>query len=101
MEFDGVVYSKTHLHRLASATDGMAGDVSGAHTRFEAASSAARTALGDDDYGRAYWQGRGQRLESIGRGLDLLASALREQESRLHRASKTYKAGEDASTLRT
>jgi hypothetical protein len=101
VEYDGVVYSKSHLHRLASAADGMAGDVSETHDRFEAASSAARTALGDDDYGRAYWQARGQRMESIGRGLELLATALREQESRLHRASKTYKAGEDASTLRT
>ncbi|MFI6737112.1 hypothetical protein ACIBI9_29655 [Nonomuraea sp. NPDC050451] len=101
MGYDGAVYSKSQLHRLASTADGMAGDVSGAHDRFEGASSAARTALGDDDYGRAYWQARGQRMENIGRGLDLLATALREQENRLHRASKTYKGGEDASTLRT
>ncbi|MFI7132177.1 hypothetical protein ACIBQ1_41325 [Nonomuraea sp. NPDC050153] len=101
MGFDGVVYSKSQLHRLASVADGMAGDVSDVHTRSEAASSEARASLGDDDYGRAYWQAHGQRLESIGRGLELLAAALREQENRLHLASKTYKAGEDAGTLRT
>ncbi|MET7330944.1 hypothetical protein [Nonomuraea sp. NPDC005650] len=101
MEFNGVVYSKSQLHRLASAADGMAGDVSDVHTRFDAASSATRAAVGDDDYGRAYWQAHGQRMESLGRGLELLAAALREQENRLHLASKTYKAGEDASTLRT
>ncbi|WP_433441050.1 hypothetical protein [Nonomuraea sp. CA-141351] len=101
MEFNGAAYSHSHLHRLASAADGMAGDVSGAHTEFEASSGAARAAVGDDDYGRTYWQAHGQRLENIGTGLQLLATALQEQEKRLQRVSKTYKAGEDASTLRT
>ncbi|MEU6720841.1 hypothetical protein ABZ897_56100 [Nonomuraea sp. NPDC046802] len=101
MELNGVVYTRSQLRRLAGAADGMAGDVSEAHTRFETSSAAARTAVGDDDYGRMYWQARGQRMESIGAGLELLASALREQDSRLQRASMTYKAGEDASTLRT
>ncbi|TMR99927.1 hypothetical protein [Nonomuraea basaltis] len=101
MEFNGVAYSRSRLHRLACAADGMAGDTSDAHARFEASSGAARAALGDDDYGRMYWQARGQRMESIGTGLELLATALREQETRIHRASQTYEACEDATTLRT
>ncbi|WP_049570408.1 hypothetical protein [Nonomuraea sp. SBT364] len=100
MRFDGVTYSKSHLHRLACATDGMAGDLAGAGTRFEASSGAARAALGDDDYGRAYWQARGQRMKDIGTGLDLLATALRRQETRIQRASQNYDGCEDASTLR-
>ncbi|WP_327102844.1 hypothetical protein [Nonomuraea glycinis] len=100
MEFDGVTYSKRHLHRLACAADGMAGDLAGASTRFEASSGVAKTALGDDEYGRAYAQDHGQRMTDIATGLDLLATALRQQETRIQRASQNYDGCEDASTLR-
>jgi hypothetical protein len=100
VKFDGVTYGKSHLHRLARAADGMAGDLSGASTLFEASSGAARAALGDDEYGHAYWQKRGPRMRDIGTGLDLLAAALRQQETRIRRASRNYGGGEDASTLR-
>lgn len=101
MEFKGVAYSQGHLHRLACAADGMAGDVFSVQARFEASSGAARVAMGDDEYGRTYWRARGQRLESIGIGLELLATALQEQDARLHEASGRYGVCEDASTLRT
>ncbi|MGN9842662.1 hypothetical protein ACTMTI_31505 [Nonomuraea sp. H19] len=101
MEFDGVAYSRSHLHRLACAADSMAGDVADVHARFEASSGVARAALGADDYGRMYWQARGQRMESIGAGLALLATALGKQETRVQRASQAYVACEDASALHT
>ncbi|MFI7642440.1 hypothetical protein [Nonomuraea sp. NPDC049400] len=101
MELNGVAYSHGHLHRLSDTADCMADDVSAAHIRFETSSGGARAALGDDDYARMYWQTHGRRMESIGAGLELLATALREEAAKLQRASKTYKAGNDASTLRT
>ncbi|GAA3211213.1 hypothetical protein [Nonomuraea helvata] len=101
MSFDGVAFSKSHLDRLACAADGMAGDVADVRVQFETSSSAARAALGDDDYGLMYWQARGPRMESVGAGLDLLAAALQKQESRIRRASHMYDACEDAGTLRT
>ncbi|TYB56031.1 hypothetical protein FXF51_45280 [Nonomuraea sp. PA05] len=101
MEFDGVVYSRSELRRLARGASDVAGLVSGTDTRFETSASVARTALGDDDYGRAYWQARGTQLGNIGAGLNLLADALGRQETRLLRALRTYNAGDDASTMRT
>ncbi|MEO3806409.1 hypothetical protein [Nonomuraea sp. B1E8] len=102
MEFNGVVaHGQGHLDRLACAAGDLAGDVSGVHAGFEASWGAARAALGDDDYGRGYRRGRGQRLDGIDAGLALLATALREQETSLREASKHYQACEDASTLRT
>ncbi|GAA3546283.1 hypothetical protein GCM10022419_028030 [Nonomuraea rosea] len=101
MTFNGAAYSQTQLHLLAASADGMAGDVSEIQTGFEASSGATRAALRDDDYGRRYWQNHGRRMADIGTGLELLADALREQETRIARASRNYKDGEDASTLRT
>ncbi|MGP3936617.1 hypothetical protein [Nonomuraea sp. KM88] len=102
MEFNGVVaHSQGHLHRLACAADDLAGDVSGVQTRFEESWRAACAALGADDHGRGYRRGRGQRLDGIGAGLALLATALKEQETSLRETSKHYQACEDASTLRT
>ncbi|MEQ4722130.1 hypothetical protein [Nonomuraea sp. B19D2] len=101
MELNGVAYSHDHLHRLSDTADRMADDVSEARIRFETSWGRARAALGDDDYARMYWQAHGQRMENIGIGLELLATALREEATKLQRASKTYKAGNDASTVRT
>lgn len=101
MEFNGVAYSHTRLHRLACVAGGMAGDVSEIQAGFAESSGAARAALGDDDYGHRYWQARGRRMENIGTGLELLASALSKQGARLQRASQRYEDCEDASTLRT
>ncbi|NJP88573.1 hypothetical protein HCN51_03720 [Nonomuraea sp. FMUSA5-5] len=100
MEFDGVVYSKSELRRLARGTSDVAGRVSGTGARYETSASAARAAVGDDDYGRGYRQARGTRLDAIGAGLNLLAGALGRQESRLLRALRAYRDGDDASTIR-
>ncbi|GAA2855440.1 hypothetical protein [Nonomuraea rubra] len=97
MEFDGSAYSKAQLRRLARGTSDMAALVSGADVRYATSVSATRAALGGDDYGRAYWQARGRRLDGIGAGLGLLASALGREETRLLRALTTYRAGDDAS----
>jgi hypothetical protein len=94
VEFDGVAFSQSHLHRLACAADDMAGAVSDVHARFEASSGAARTALGADDYGRTYWQARGRRMESIGIGLELLTTALQDHQTRIKTASQLYDACE-------
>lgn len=95
MEFDGFVYSRSQLRRLARGAGDMATRVSGADVRYETSASAARAALGDDDYGRAYRQDRSRRLESIGKGLELLAAKLGREETRLQQALKTYRAGDD------
>ncbi|MFC4121920.1 hypothetical protein [Nonomuraea zeae] len=95
MEFDGVVYSRSQLHQLARGAGDMAGRVSGVDVRYETSASAAHAALSDDDYGRAYWQARSQRVEGIGMGLKLLASALGQEETRLQQALKTYRAADD------
>ncbi|GAA4967185.1 hypothetical protein HD597_003842 [Nonomuraea thailandensis] len=98
MEFDGSAYSRSQLRRLARGTSDMAALVSGTDARYTTSVSAIRAAVGDDDYGRAYWQARGRRIDGIGTGLGLLASALGREETRLLRALKTYRAGDDAST---
>lgn len=100
MEFDGIVYSKSRLRRLAGEMSDMAGLVSGTDTRYETSVSTTRTALGGDDYGNAYRQSRSRQIDAIGDGLGLLASALDRQETRLLAALKTYRAGEDAATIR-
>ncbi|MFB4268562.1 hypothetical protein [Nonomuraea sp. GTA35] len=98
MDFDGSAYSKSQLRRLARGTSDMSALVSDADVRYETSVSTTRTALGDDDYGRAYWQARGRRIDGIGAGLALLVSALGREETRLLRALTTYRAGDDAST---
>ncbi|MGW0802527.1 hypothetical protein [Nonomuraea sp. NPDC002799] len=100
MEFNGLAHSPGQMYRLACAAGGMADDVSGTQTKFERSSGAVRAALGDDDYGHRYWQVHSERLGNIGSGLELLASALRKQESRVQEASQRYEDCEDASTLR-
>lgn len=100
VEFNGVVYSHSQLHRLTRAAGGMAGDVSDVRARFEVSADRARAALGDDDYSRMYLRARGRRLEEIGAGLRLLAAALDRQESKVRQASRNYRAGEDAGTPR-
>ncbi|GAA3714851.1 hypothetical protein GCM10022224_095610 [Nonomuraea antimicrobica] len=100
MDLDGVAYSPSNLNRLACAADGMAGDVFGVRSGFETSWGVTRTALGDDDYARTYLQAKGGRVESIATGLSLLVATLLEHENKLGRASATYEACEDASTLR-
>ncbi|MEU8150132.1 hypothetical protein [Nonomuraea sp. NPDC048901] len=96
MEPDGVSYSASRIKGLAGAMGDLADSLRGVEDRYETHKEAARKALGDDDYARAYWQANGQRLEAIGTALKLLTQAAQREQGRLGSASATYRATDDA-----
>ncbi|MBT2226186.1 hypothetical protein [Nonomuraea sp. NEAU-A123] len=96
MELDGASYSASRIKGLAGAMGDLADRLRGVEDRYETHKEAARKALGDDDYARAYWQVNGQRLEAIGAALKLLTQAAQREEERLGSASATYRATDDA-----
>ncbi|NUW45825.1 hypothetical protein [Nonomuraea rhodomycinica] len=90
MEMQGVTYSVSQINGLAGAMGDLADQFQDVAGRYEVTKEAARTALGDDDYGRGYWQANGPRLEAVGLGLRLLVQAAQREEGRLSQASFTY-----------
>ncbi|GAA2308302.1 hypothetical protein GCM10010149_67990 [Nonomuraea roseoviolacea subsp. roseoviolacea] len=91
MEMQGVTYSVSHINGLAGAMGDLADRFRETAERYDTTKAAARTALSDDDYGRAYWQANGPRLEAIGLGLRLLVQAAQREEARLSHASFNYR----------
>ncbi|MEV0203343.1 hypothetical protein [Nonomuraea sp. NPDC050691] len=96
MKLQGTAYSASRIKGLAGAMDDLANGLLDMRGRYETNRAAARTALGDDDYARGYWQTHGPRLEAIGIGLGLLYEAVQREEGRLGHASSIYKAADDA-----
>ncbi|NBE98880.1 hypothetical protein FE391_35295 [Nonomuraea sp. KC401] len=99
MEVNGVQFSRSRLRGLAEGMGDMGAAVSHVKSRYEEAQGAIRAAVGGDDYGKAYWRSREERLENIQNALKLLAGALSDEEDKLTKASTHYKASDDASTI--
>ncbi|MEO3873631.1 hypothetical protein ABGB18_32885 [Nonomuraea sp. B12E4] len=101
MEIDGYVYSQSQLRALVDGVQHVERGVSDVGSQYKTTMGDIRVAIGSDEYGEAYWKSRSERLAAIDAGLALLKQALGDQEVRLTTANAGYRAGEDASTVRS
>ncbi|WP_214412825.1 hypothetical protein [Sphaerisporangium fuscum] len=99
MGYEGLSSSETRLRGLAGAVSGAADRVSEVQARFGDSTAATRRAVGDDDYGSAYWRSHSPRLNAIDTGLRILARAVADHAPLLGKTSINYRAAEDASTV--
>ncbi|MEV8636279.1 hypothetical protein AB0395_31965 [Streptosporangium sp. NPDC051023] len=97
---NGFSYDSNQLHSLAIKTHETAVKLFDVHDRFKEVTESTRAALGGDEFAHKYWQSSGKRMGAISEALNLLKKAVGAQESKLRAASATYKASDEASTVR-
>ncbi|WP_433247594.1 hypothetical protein ACQPYK_47310 [Streptosporangium sp. CA-135522] len=100
MESNGFSYSTSHLNGLAGGIRDTAIGLFNMHNRFEEVAESTRAALGGDEFAHSYWESGGRRLAAIGEALNLLKKAVGAQEPNVRAASATYRASDEAGTIR-